>query len=104
MPVGRGLLVETRRAVTRHPRAPQTYKRVELHPFVSSAAVQLPNSTLQPSQLLAWRRYLFFLTTLSIIMFSKTILTSLVVGAISVNALTIPVAREPAPESECESP
>jgi len=37
-------------------------------------------------------------------MFSKIVLTSLIIGVISVNALTIPVARSPAPELECESP
>ena len=37
-------------------------------------------------------------------MFPKVILTSLAVGALSVNALTVPVAREPAPEPECEFP
>jgi len=37
-------------------------------------------------------------------MFSKAALTFLVVGALSVNALTIPVARSPAPEPECEFP
>ena len=37
-------------------------------------------------------------------MFSKTALTSLLLGALYVNALAIPVAREPAPEPECEFP
>ena len=37
-------------------------------------------------------------------MFFKTALTFLAVGALSVNALTAPVARSPAPEPECEFP
>jgi len=36
-------------------------------------------------------------------MFSKIVLTALLIGAISVNALTAPVARSPVPEPECES-
>jgi len=56
-------------------------------------------------KLQAWCRcYLFFLTTLHIIMFLKAALTFLAVGALSVNALTAPVARSLAPEPECESP
>jgi len=35
-------------------------------------------------------------------MIFKTVLTFLAVGALSVNALTVPVARSPAPEPECE--
>ena len=35
-------------------------------------------------------------------MFLKATLTFLAVGALSVNALTVPVARSPAPEPECE--
>jgi len=38
------------------------------------------------------------------IMFSKATLTFLVVGALSVNALTVPVARSPTPEPEREFP
>ena len=45
-----------------------------------------------------------FLTTFLIIMFPKAILTYLVLGALSVNALSVPVAREPAPEPECKFP
>jgi len=37
-------------------------------------------------------------------MFLKTALTFLVVGVLSVNALTVPVARSPAPEPERELP
>ena len=37
-------------------------------------------------------------------MFPKTVLTFLVIGALSVNALTVPIARSPAPEPECEFP
>ena len=37
-------------------------------------------------------------------MFSKAALTFLVVGALSVNALTVPLARSPAPEPDCELP
>ena len=35
-------------------------------------------------------------------MFPKAILTLLIVGVLSVNAVTVPVARSPAPEPECE--
>ena len=37
-------------------------------------------------------------------MLFKTVLTSFLIGAISVNALAIPVPRSPVPEPECESP
>ena len=37
-------------------------------------------------------------------MFHKTALTFLVVGALSVNALTVLVTRSPAPEPDCEFP
>jgi len=37
-------------------------------------------------------------------MFLKTVLTFLAVGALFVNAMTVPVARSPAPEPECELP
>ena len=37
-------------------------------------------------------------------MFPKAVLTTLFIGALSVNALTVPVARSPAPEPECEFP
>ena len=39
-----------------------------------------------------------------VIMFPKTALTFLLIGALSVNALTAPVARSPTPEPECEFP
>jgi len=82
------------------PRTPN--KRVEVHSPVSS--VYSSPSLLHP-KLQAWCRcYLFFLTTLHTIMFFKATLAFLVVGALSVNALTVPVARSPAPEPECEFP
>ena len=69
-------------------------------PLCSSPQFSSPTSQLQ-----AWCRcHLFFLTTLHIIMFIRTVLTFLAVGALSVNALTTPVARSPAPEPECEFP
>ena len=37
-------------------------------------------------------------------MFPQTALTFLAVGALSVSALTVPVARSPAPEPKCEFP
>ena len=37
-------------------------------------------------------------------MFIKTALTFLAVGALSVNALTAPVARSPSPDPECKFP
>ena len=37
-------------------------------------------------------------------MFSKTALTFLALGALYVSALSVPVAREPSPEPECEFP
>ena len=37
-------------------------------------------------------------------MFLKAALTFLAIGALSVNALSIPVARSPAPEPDCEFP
>jgi len=37
-------------------------------------------------------------------MFLKAALAFLAVGVLSVNALTVPVARSPAPEPECEFP
>ena len=44
------------------------------------------------------------LATLSIIMFSKAVLTVLDIGAVSVNTLVIPIAQSPAPDSESEFP
>ena len=64
-----------------------------------------PSSSLQPPKLQAWCRcYLFYLTTFFIMMFPKVILTSFAIGALSVNALSVPVAREPTPEPEREFP
>jgi len=85
---------------------PGVYKRVEVHSLVSSAAVQFTPVLLLLPKLQAWCRcyLLFFLTTLHIIMFLKTVLTFLAIGALSVNALTAPVARSPTPEPECEFP
>ena len=37
-------------------------------------------------------------------MFIKAALAFLAIGALSANALTVPVARSPAPEPDCESP
>lgn len=37
-------------------------------------------------------------------MLPKAALTFLVVGVLSVSALTVPVARSPGPEPECEPP
>jgi len=87
------------------PTGSANYKRVKVHPlifFISRCAAF--TSSLLPSKLLARCHYLFFFTTLPITMFCKTVLISLAIGAISVNALAVPVAREPAPEPECESP
>ena len=41
---------------------------------------------------------------LPIVMFSKIVLASLVIGITSVNAFTVPVTRSPAPEPESVSP
>ena len=72
--------------------------------FLSRCAAH-PNPSLPPQKPQAWCHcYLFFLTTLPIIMFLKVIFTFLAVGALSVSALTIPVARSPAPEPDCEFP
>jgi len=77
---------------------------VEVYSLLSSTAVH-PSSSLLPPKLQAWCRcYLLFLTTLHTIMFSKATLTFLAIGVLSVNALTTPVARSPAPESECKFP
>ena len=83
---------------------PKIYKgRGGLPDFLSRCAAH-PTSSPLPQKLQAWCRYLLFLTTLLIIMFSKTALISLVLGVLYVNALSLPVAREPAPEPECEFP
>ena len=48
--------------------------------------------------------YLFFLTTFHIIMLPKAALTFLLLGALSINALTVVIPRSPVPEPECEPP
>ena len=69
---------------------------VKVHSLVSSAAVQLPPvPSLLPSFPQARCFYLFFLTTFHAIAFSKVTFTPLVIGALYVNALTIPIARSP---------
>ena len=71
--------------------------RCSLPLFLSRCAAH-PSSSHLPLNLQAWCRcYLFFLTTASITMFSKVLLTSLIIGALSVDALIVPVAREPSP-------
>ena len=65
------------------------YKRVDVRPLVSSAAVQLSPVSFSPQ---AWCRcYLSSLTTLSILMFSKAVLTFLAIGALWVNVSAAPV-------------
>jgi len=60
-----------------------------------------PSPFLHPKPQARCRYCLFFLTTLHIIMFSKvTLIISLVVSALSVNALIVPVARSPSPEPQ----
>ena len=72
--------------------------------FLSRCAAH-PSSLLLPPKPQAWcHRYPSFLTTFQIIMFFKPTLISIILGALCVNALSVPVAREPAPEPECESP
>ena len=85
---------------------PEIYKRIEVHSLLpSSRCAAHPSFSLPPPKLQAWRRcYPSFLTTLHIIMFSKAALTFLVAGALSVNALSAPVPRSPAPEPGCEFP
>ena len=74
-------------------------------PGLLSRCAAHPSSSLLPHKLRArCHRYLFYLTTLPIIMFSKTALASLALGVLCINALAVPVAREPAPEPECEFP
>lgn len=80
------------------------YKRREDHSTVSPAAVQLTPVPLLYPQTQAWCRRYLFLTTPPIIMFSKATLISLALGALYVNAMTVPVAREPTPELDCEFP
>ena len=80
------------------------YKGRSVLPGFLSRCAAHPSSLLPP-KLQAWcRRYLSFLTTFRIIMFSKTALTSVILGALYVNALSVPVAREPVPEPACEFP
>ena len=72
--------------------------------FLSRCAAH-PSPLLLPPKPQAWcHRYPSFLTTFQIIMFYKATLISIILGALYVNALSVPVAREPAPEPECESP
>ena len=72
--------------------------------FLSRCAAH-PSSSLLPPKTRAWHhRYLFCLTTLPIIMFSKTALAFLALGILCVNALAVPVAREPSPEPERKFP
>ena len=73
------------------------HKRFDVRSLVSSAAVQLPPSSfLQPLQPQAWCRcHLFPLTTPSIIMFSKAVLTLLTIGALSVNVSATPIPIAP---------
>ena len=64
-----------------------------------------PSSFLRSPKLQAWCRcYLFSLTPLPIMMFPKAFLAFLAIGALSVNALSTPVVREPTPELDCEFP
>ena len=68
--------------------------------FFSRCAAH-PSSSPPPLQLQAWCRcYLFFLTTASIIMFPKVLPTSLIIGALSADALIVPGAREPGTHSK----
>jgi len=81
------------------------YKTVEVDSLVSSAAVQLvpvllsylPN--LRPGAIIICPPH-----DTPIIMFSKLTLISLVIGALTVDALRIPVARSPSPEPQGGSP
>ena len=84
---------------------PEVYKRVEAHFLVSSAAVQLTPALLSYfPNFRPGAAVIFPPTTVHIVMFLSTALTFLAVGALSANALTVPVARSPAPEPECEFP
>jgi len=72
---------------------------VEVYFLVPQPLCSPPTSSPLPPKFQAWCRcYLFFLTTPPIIMFSKAVLIFLAIGALSVNALTAPVARSPVPE------
>ena len=80
----------------------EVHKTVEARSLVPQVPCSSPQFFFPTPKLQAWCRcYLFFLTT-HIDMFSKAALTFLVVGALSVNALSVPVARSPAPGPECE--
>ena len=84
---------------------PKIYKGRGVFPgFLSRCAAHPSSSLILPTPQAWCHCYLFFLTTLPTIMFFKVILTFLAVGALSVNALSIPVARSPAPEPDCEFP
>ena len=77
------------------------YKRLEDHSCFPQPLCSSPNSspTTQTPGLVP------LLSTLHITMFLKTALTFLAVGALSVSALTFPVARSPVPgPGECEFP
>ena len=84
---------------------PKIYKGLRCIPWFPQPLCSSLSSSLLPLKLQAWCRcHLFFLTTLSIIMFSKATLTFLAIGALSVNAVAVPVVRSPAPEPESEFP
>ena len=72
---------------------PEMHKRSDVRSLVSPGrCAALPSSFLQSLQPQAWCRcHLFSLTTLSIIMVCKAVLTFLVFGALSVNVSAIPV-------------
>ena len=73
-----------------------------------SRCAALRDSFLVSVELQAWCRWdLFSLTTYSIIMVCKAVLTFLVIGALSVNVSTIPISRKPSPvqsTSEVDTP
>jgi len=89
----------------RHRLVLKNYKRSlgALLGFPGRCAAHTSSSLLLPKPQAWCHRCPFSLTTLPIIMFSKIVLTALLIGAFSVNALTVPVARSPVPEPECES-
>ena len=86
------------------PGFPEIYKRDKVYSLVSSAAVQLTPVPLSYLPNFRPGAVTICFPQHTIIMFSKTSLTVLALGALYVNALTVPVARGPAPEPECESP
>ena len=77
---------------------------VGVHFLLSSAAVQL--TPVLPSYLSHFRpgAIVIYSSSRHSTMFPKVAFAFLVIGVLSVGALTIPVARSPAPEPECESP